>query len=89
MDCASELLDGISKDLSESRKAEEIKKVEMNNINENYQASLSVQDRLNNTSYSIYLINTRIQNLNKMPTEMCDSISVNDLSIQNIIANLA
>lgn len=89
MDCASELLDGISKDLSESRKAEEIKKVEMNNINENYQASLSVQNRLNNTSDSIYHLNTRIQNLNKMTTEMCDSITVNDLSIQKINAKVA
>ena len=89
IDCASELLDGISKDLSESRKAEEIKKVEMNNINENYQASLSVQNRLNNTSDSIYHLNTRIQNLNKMTTEMCDSITINDLSIQKINAKVA
>lgn len=89
MDCASELLDGISKDLSESRKAEEIKKVEMNNINENYQASLSVQNRLNNTSDSIYHLNTRIQNLNKMTTEMCDSITINDFSIQKINAKVA
>lgn len=89
MDCASELLDGISKDLSESRKAEEIKKVEMNNINENYEASLSVQNRLNNTSDSIYHLNTRIQNLNNIITEMCDSITVNDLSIQKINAKVA
>ena len=89
MDCASELLDGISKDLSESRKVEEIKKVEMNNINENYQASLSVQNRLNNTSDSIYHLNTRIQNLNNIITEMCDSITVNDLSIQKINAKVA
>lgn len=88
MDCASELLDGISKDLSESRKVEEIKKVEMNNINENYQASLSVQNRLNNTSDSIYHLNTRIQNLNNIITEMCDSITVNDLSIQKINAKI-
>lgn len=89
MDCASELLDGISKDLSESRKAEEIKKVEMNNINENYEASLSVQNRLNNTNDSIYHLNTRIQDLNKMTTEMCDSIKVNNLSIQKINAKVA
>lgn len=89
MDCASELLDGISKDLSESRKAEEIKKVEMNNINENYEASLFVQNRLNNTSDSIYHLNTRIQNLNNIITEMCDSITVNDLSIQKINAKVA
>lgn len=89
MDCASELLDGISKDLSESRKAEEIKKVEMNNINENYEVSLSVQNRLNNTSDSIYHLNTRIQNLNNIITEMCDSITVNDLSIQKINAKVA
>ena len=89
MDCASELLDGISKDLSESRKAEEIKKVEMNNINENYEASLSVQNRLNNTSDSIYHLITRIQNLNNIITEMCDSITVNDLSIQKINAKVA
>lgn len=89
MDCASELLDGISKDLSESRKAEEIKKVEMNNINENYEVSLSVQNRLNNTSDSIYHLNTRIQNLNNIITEMCDSITVNDLSIQKINARVA
>lgn len=86
LDCASELLDGISKDLSESRKAEEIKKVEMNNINENYQASLSVQNRLNDTNDSIMHLNTRIQNLNKMTTEMCDSIKVINLSIQKINA---
>lgn len=89
MDCASELLDGISKDLSESRKAEEIKKVEMNNINENYQASLSVQNRLNDTNDSIMHLNTRIQDLNNMITEMCDSITVNDLSIQKINAKVA
>lgn len=89
MDCASGLLDGISKDLSESRKAEEIKKVEMNNINENYQASLSVQNRLNNTNDSIYHLNTRIQDLNKMTTEMCDSIKVNNLSIQKINVKVA
>lgn len=89
MDCASELLDGISKDLSECEKTEEIKKAEKNNINENYQASLSVQNRLNNTSDSIYHLNTRIQDLNKMTTEMCDSITVNDLSIQKINAKVA
>ena len=89
MDCASELLDGISKNLSESRKAEEIKKVEMNNINENYQASLSVQNRLNNISDSIHHLNSRIRVLNKMTTEMCDSITVNDLSIQKINAKVA
>lgn len=88
MDCASELLDGISKDLSESRKAEEIKKVEMNNINENYQASLSVQNRLNDTNDSIMHLNTRIQELHNMITEMCDSITVNDLSIQKINAKI-
>lgn len=89
MDCASELLDGISKDLSESRKAEEIKKVEMNNINENYQASLSVQNRLNDTNDSIMHLNTRIQDLHNMITEMCDSIKVNNLSIQKINAKVA
>ena len=89
MDCASELLDGISKDLSECEKDGDIKKVEMNNINENYQASLSVQNRLNDTNDSIYHLNTRIQDLNKMTTEMCDSITVNDLSIQKINAKVA
>lgn len=89
MDCASELLDGISKDLSESRKAEEIKKVEMNNINENYQASLSVLNRLNDTNDSIMHLNTRIQDLHNMITEMCDSIKVNNLSIQKINAKVA
>lgn len=88
MDCASELLDGISKDLSESRKAEEIKKVEMNNINENYQASLSIQNRLNDTNDSIMHLNTRIQDLHNMIIEMCDSITVNDLSIQKINAKI-
>ncbi|RGS47403.1 CAP domain-containing protein [Holdemanella biformis] len=89
LDCASELLDGISKDLSECEKDGDIKKVEMNNINENYEASLSVQNRLNNTSDSIYHLNTRIQNLNNMISEMCDSITVNDLSIQKINAKVA
>lgn len=88
LDCASELLDGISKDLSECEKDGDIKKVEMNNINENYEASLSVQNRLNNTSDSIYHLNTRIQNLNNMISEMCDSITVNDLSIQKINAKI-
>lgn len=88
LDCASELLDGISKDLSECEKDGDIKKVEMNNINENYEASLSVQNRLNNTSDSIYHLNTRIQNLHNMITEMCDSITVNDLSIQKINAKI-
>lgn len=88
LDCASELLDGISKDLSESRKAEEIKKVEMNNINNYYQESLSVQNRLNNTNDSIMHLNTRIQDLHNMITEMCDSITVNDLSIQKINAKI-
>lgn len=89
LDCASELLDGISKDLSECEKDGDIKKVEMNNINENYEASLSVQNRLNNTNDSIYHLNTRIQDLNKMTTEMCDSIKVNNLSIQKINAKVA
>lgn len=89
MDCASELLDGISKDLSESRKAEEIKKVEKNNINDHYQASLSVQNRLNDTSDSIMHLNTRIQDLHNMITEMCNSITVNDLSIQKINVKVA
>lgn len=44
MDCASELLDGISKDLSECEKDGDIKKVEMNNINNYYQESLSAID---------------------------------------------
>ena len=88
MDCASELLDGISKDLSESRNAEEIKKVEKNNINDHYQASLSVQNRLNDTNDSIMHLNTRIQDLHNMITEMCDSITVNDLSIQKINAKI-
>lgn len=88
MDCASGLLDGISKDLSESRKAEEIKKVEMNNINENYEASLSVQNRLNNTNDSIYHLNTRIQDLNNMIIEMCKGITLNDLSVQKINAKI-
>ena len=89
MDCASELLDGISKDLSECEKDGDIKKVEMNNINNYYQASLSVQNRLNNTSDSIMHLNTRIQDLNKMTTEMCDSITINDLSIQKINVKVA
>lgn len=89
LDCASELLDGISKDLSECEKDGDIKKVEMNNINNYYQASLSVQNRLNDTNDSIMHLNTRIQNLNKMTTEMCDSIKVNNLSIQKINAKVA
>lgn len=84
MDCASELLDGISKDLSECEKDGDIKKVEMNNINNYYQESLSVQNRLNNTSDSIMHLNTRIQDLHNMITEMCNIITVNDLSIQKI-----
>lgn len=88
MDCASELLDGISKDLSESRKAEEIKKVEKNNINDHYKASLSVQNRLNNTSDTIMHLNTRIQDLNNMITEMCKSITLNDLNVQKINAKI-
>lgn len=89
LDCASELLDGISKDLSECEKDGDIKKVEMNNINENYEASLSVQNRLNNTSDSIMHLNTRIQDLHNMITEMCNIITVNDLSIQKINAKVA
>lgn len=88
MDCASELLDGISKDLSECEKDGDIKKVEMNNINENYQASLSVQNRLNDTNDSIYHLNTRIQDLNNMITEMCKSITLNDLNVQKINAKI-
>ena len=60
----------------------------MNNINENYQASLSVQNRLNDTNDSIMHLNTRIQDLHNMITEMCDSITVNDLSIQKINAKI-
>lgn len=89
LDCASELLDGISKDLSECKKDGDIKKVEMNNINNYYQESLSVQNRLNNTSDSIMHLNTRIQDLHNMITEMCDSITVNDLSIQKINVKVA
>ena len=89
LDCASELLDGISKDLSECKKDGDIKKVEMNNINNYYQESLSVQNRLNNTSDSIMHLNTRIQDLHNMINEMCDSITVNDLSIQKINVKVA
>lgn len=89
LDCASELLDGISKDLSECEKDGDIKKVEMNNINNYYQESLSVQNRLNNTSDSIMHLNTRIQDLHNMITEMCNIITVNDLSIQKINAKVA
>lgn len=88
LDCASELLDGISKDLSECEKDGDIKKVEMNNINNYYQESLSVQNRLNNTSDSIMHLNTRIQDLHNMITEMCNIITVNDLSIQKINAKI-
>ena len=88
MVCASELLDGISKDLSDSKKAEEIKKVEMNNINDHYQASLSVQNRLNSTSGTIMHLNSRIQDLNNMITQMCKSITFNDLSVQKINAKI-
>lgn len=88
MDCASELLDGISKDLSDSKKAEEIKKVEMNNINDHYQASLSVQNRLNSTSDTIMHLNSRIQDLNNMITQMCKSITLNNLSVQKINAKI-
>lgn len=89
MDCASELLDGISKDLSDSKKSEEIKRVEKNNINDHYQASLSVQNRLNSTSDTIMHLNSRIQDLNNMITEMCESITLDDLSVQKINAKVA
>lgn len=88
MDCASELLDGISKDLSDSKKSEEIKRVEKNNINDHYQASLSVQNRLNSTSDTIMHLNSRIQDLNNMITEMCKSITLDDLSVQKINAKI-
>lgn len=88
LDCASELLDGISKDLSECEKDGDIKKVEMNNINNYYQESLSVQNRLNDTNDSIMHLNTRIQDLHNMITEMCNIITVNDLSIQKINAKI-
>ena len=88
MDCASELLDGISKDLSDSKKSEEIKRVEKNNINDHYQASLSVQNRLNSTSDTIMHLNSRTQDLNNMITEMCKSITLDDLSVQKINAKI-
>ena len=41
----------------------------MDTINNNYEASLSVKNRLNSTSDSIVALNTRIQELKRMIPE--------------------
>ena len=59
----SESLKGISRDLDVADGVAESKKAEMDTINNNYEASLSVKNRLNSTSDSIVELNTRIEEL--------------------------
>ena len=80
----SESLKGISRDLDVADGVAESKKAEMDTINNNYEASLSVKNRLNSTSDSIVALNTRIQELKRMIPEMSNNMVSNDLVVKNM-----
>ena len=80
----SESLKGISGDLDVADGVAERKKDEMDTINNNYEASLSVQNRLNSTSDSIVELNTRIQELESVIPEISNNRVSNDLVVKNM-----
>lgn len=80
----SENLKGISRDLDVADGVAERKKDEMDTINNNYEASLSVQNRLNSTSDSIVELNTRIQELKSRIPEMSNTMVSNDLVVKKM-----
>ena len=77
-------LKGISRDLDVADGVAERKKDEMDTINNNYEASLSVQNRLNSTSDSIVELNTRIQELKSRIPEMSNTMVSNDLVVKKM-----
>ena len=80
----SENLKGISRDLDVADGVAESKKIEMDTINNNYEASLSVQNRLNSTSDSIVELNNRIQELKNRIPEMSNNMISNDLVVKKM-----
>ena len=80
----SESLKGISRDLDVADGVAERKKDEMDTINNNYEASLSVQNRLNSTSDSIVELNTIIQELESVIPEISNNRVSNDLVVKNM-----
>lgn len=79
-----ESLKGISRDLDVADGVAESKKAEMDTINNNYEASLSVQNRLNSSSDSIFELNTRIQEMESLIPEMSNNIVSNDLVVKKM-----
>ena len=80
----SESLKGISRDLDVADGVAESKKAEMDTINNNYEASLSVQKRLNSTSDLMVVLNTRIQELESRIPEMSNNMVSNDLVVKKM-----
>ena len=80
----SESLKGISRDLDVADGVAESKKAEMDTINNNYEASLSVKNRLNSTSDSIVALNTRIQELESRIPEISNNRVSNDLVVKKM-----
>lgn len=80
----SESLKGISRDLDVADGVAESKKAEMDTINNNYEASLSVKNRLNSTSDSIVELNTRIEELQRWIPEMSNNMVSNDLVVKKM-----
>ena len=79
-----ESLKGISKDLDVADGVAESKKAEMDTINNHYEASLSVKNRLNSTSDSIVELNTRIQELESRIPEISNNRVSNDLVVKKM-----
>lgn len=79
-----ESLKGISKDLDVADGVAESKKAEMDTINNHYEASLSVKNRLNSTSDSIVELNTRIQELESRIPEISYNRVSNDLVVKKM-----
>lgn len=80
----SESLKGISRDLDVADGVAESKKAEMDTINNNYEASLTVKNRLNSTSDSIVELNTRIEELQRWIPEMSNNMVSNDLVVKKM-----
>lgn len=80
----NESLKSISRDLDVADRVAESKKAEMDTINNNYEASLSVQNRLNSTSDSIVELSTRIQELKSRIPEMSNTMVSNDLVVKKM-----
>lgn len=80
----SESIKDISRNLDVADGVAERKKVEMDTINNNYEASLSVKNRLNSTSDSIVALNSRIRELESRIPEMSNTMVSNDLVVKKM-----